>query len=141
MGVRCALAAGGLRSRRYATLNCNPACSGAAAHYILLSRLLSKPMLSLMMPFTFLVIVPAAELLRSPEMESEGGKSWVEVYGNDPLQHPYLYILFLGMDGRGDYVPCRQLRDKYNVQRRDVHRPGEGDEEDNGVPERQQPGV
>ncbi len=40
-------------------------------------------------------------------MESEGGKSWVEAYGNDPLQHPYLYILFLGMDGRGDYVPCR----------------------------------
>ncbi|GIL48759.1 hypothetical protein Vafri_5212 [Volvox africanus] len=65
------------------------------------------------------------ELLLSPEMESEGAKSWVEVYGNDPLQHPYLYILFLGMDGRGNYLPCRQLRDKYNVQRRDVYRPGE----------------
>lgn len=67
----------------------------------------------------------AEELLRAPEMESEGCKSWVEAYGNDPLQHPYLYILFLGMDGRGDYVPCRQLRDKHNVQRRDVYRPGE----------------
>ncbi|EFJ45564.1 hypothetical protein VOLCADRAFT_94016 [Volvox carteri f. nagariensis] len=57
----------------------------------------------------------AEELLTWPEMESEGGKSWVEVYGNDPLQHPYLYILFLGLDGRGDYVPCRQLRDKYSA--------------------------
>ncbi|KAG2452863.1 hypothetical protein HYH02_002207 [Chlamydomonas schloesseri] len=75
------------------------------------------------------------ELLTSPELEpaADGAKpkSWAEVYGTDPLQHPYLYILFLGMDGRGDYVPCRQLRDRYNVQRRDVYKPGqEGGEDD-----------
>ncbi len=54
---------------------------------------------------------PRAELLTSPELEpaADGAKpkSWAEVHGTDPLQHPYLYILFLGMDGRGDYVPCR----------------------------------
>ncbi|PNH09980.1 hypothetical protein TSOC_003325 [Tetrabaena socialis] len=68
---------------------------------------------------------PAPELLHAPEMDGEDPRSWAEVHGSDPLQHPYLYILFLGLDGRGDYVPCRQLRDKYNVQRRDVYRPGE----------------
>ncbi|GFR46804.1 hypothetical protein Agub_g8437, partial [Astrephomene gubernaculifera] len=83
----------------------------------------------------------AEELLTAPELESSeggvrggtssssrssgGGRSWSEVYGSDPLQHPYMYILFLGVDGRGDCVPCRQLRDKYNVARRDVYRPGE----------------
>ncbi|KAG2489687.1 hypothetical protein HYH03_011796 [Edaphochlamys debaryana] len=76
----------------------------------------------------------AEELLTCPELDTaedgQPGKSWSEMYGNDPLQHPYLYILFLGMDGRGDYVPCRQLRDKYSVQRRDVYRPGEEDKKD-----------
>lgn len=58
-----------------------------------------------------LPLPPPPELLTSPELEppAEGAKpkSWAEVYGTDPLQHPYLYILFLGLDGRGDYVPCR----------------------------------
>jgi hypothetical protein len=36
-----------------------------------------------------------------------------------------LYLLFYGLDGRGDYVPCRQLRNKYSIERRDVYKPGE----------------
>ncbi|GFH14726.1 UVR domain-containing protein [Haematococcus lacustris] len=55
--------------------------------------------------------------------EDSGGVSWMEMFGSEPLEHPYRYILFLGQDARGDYMPCRQLRDKYSVRRRDVHRP------------------
>ena len=33
--------------------------------------------------------------------------------------------MFLGSDGEGNMVPCRQLRDKYNAARRDVYAPGE----------------
>ena len=51
------------------------------------------------------------EQLTSPELEAGGedelGSSWVEVHGSDPLQHPYLFALFLGQDARGDYIPCR----------------------------------
>jgi hypothetical protein len=57
----------------------------------------------------------------------------VQVYGPDPLQHPYSYVLFLGQDARGDMLPCRQLRDKYSARRRDVYRPGtEGQEDEDG---------
>ena len=33
--------------------------------------------------------------------------SWLEAHGPDPLHHPYVGALFLGQDGRGDYIPCR----------------------------------
>ena len=54
------------------------------------------------------------------------------MYGTDELQHPYSYVLFLGTDARGDFVPCRQLRDKYGAPRRDVRRPGSEEEEEEG---------
>jgi hypothetical protein len=71
----------------------------------------------------------AQELLTAPELEDDGA-AWSQVYGTDPLQHPYSYVLFLGQDARGDLLPCRQLRDKYSARRRDVHPPG--DEEEKG---------
>ena len=40
------------------------------------------------------------------------------------IRHPYAYLLFLGPDGQGNMLPCRQLRDKYCVQRKDVYAPG-----------------
>jgi len=46
------------------------------------------------------------------------------VYGPEPLDNPYYYVLFLGQDARGDCIPGRQLRSKYSAERRDVHRPG-----------------
>lgn len=55
-----------------------------------------------------------------------------QVYGPDPLQHPYSYVLFLGQDARGDMLPCRQLRDKYSARRRDVFRPGAQEGEEGG---------
>mmetsp|Transcript_25874 Transcript_25874/g.66704 ORF Transcript_25874/g.66704 Transcript_25874/m.66704 type:complete len:499 (+) Transcript_25874:102-1598(+) len=62
--------------------------------------------------------------------------SWVERFGEGTFKHPYEYMLFLGQDARGDYIPCKQLRDRYNVQRRDVWAPGddgtEDDEDDDG---------
>lgn len=38
-------------------------------------------------------------------------------------------------DARGDLLPCRQLRDKFKVERRDVYAPGQDgtqEEEDEG---------
>ncbi|GBG00504.1 hypothetical protein Rsub_13266 [Raphidocelis subcapitata] len=71
----------------------------------------------------------AQELLAAPEL-TDDGTSWGEVYGEDELQHPYSYVLFLGADARGDLVPCRQMRDKYGAPRRDVRRPGTEEEEE-----------
>jgi hypothetical protein len=59
----------------------------------------------------------------------------LQVYGPDPLQHPYSYVLFLGQDARGDMLPCRQLRDKYSARRRDVYRPGTEGQEDGDAEE------
>eukprot|EP00798_Chlamydomonas_sp_ICE-L_P022438 gene22439-29550_t len=53
----------------------------------------------------------------------------VQEYGDKPLEHPYSYMLFLGQDAKGDYLPCRQLRNKYSVQRRDVHPPSKDGED------------
>lgn len=49
----------------------------------------------------------------------------LQVHGLEPMEHPFLGMLFLGQDGRGDYIPCRHLRNRYNAQRRDVFKPGE----------------
>lgn len=61
--------------------------------------------------------------------------TWAEVHGGDEFQHPYSYLLFLGVDGAGDLLPVKQLRDKYAVERRDVYAQGgdgeEGEEEEN----------
>lgn len=66
----------------------------------------------------------AEALLTAPELEPEG-LAWVQVHGSQPLQHPFTELLFLGQDARGDYLPCRHLRNKYNIVRRDVYKPGE----------------
>lgn len=56
--------------------------------------------------------------------------TWVQEYGEDPLQHPYNYMVFLGRDAAGDMMPSRSLRDKYSAQRRDVYPPGTAEEDD-----------
>ncbi|KAG1670018.1 hypothetical protein FOA52_011174 [Chlamydomonas sp. UWO 241] len=66
----------------------------------------------------------AEELLTCPEIGSPP-LSWVEAHGDDAFEHAFSSVLFLGADGRGDYIPCRHLRNKFNVQRRDVYKPGE----------------
>lgn len=43
--------------------------------------------------------------------------------GAGMFQHPYTYLLFLGPDGQGNMMPCRQLRDKYCAERKDVYAP------------------
>ncbi len=65
----------------------------------------------------------AEELLDAPQEPA----TWVQVHGKDEFQHPYTYLLFLGVDGAGDFLPVQQLRDKFSVARRDVYAPGEGD--------------
>lgn len=46
---------------------------------------------------------------------------------NDAFQHPYSYLMFLGSDGHGNRIPCRQLRERYCVDRKDVYPPGHED--------------
>jgi hemimethylated DNA binding protein len=54
------------------------------------------------------------------------------------FSHPYSYLMFLGSDGHGNMIPCRQLRDKYCLQRQDRYPPGaspefsDSDEDDDG---------
>ncbi|KAL6782673.1 hypothetical protein ACKKBG_A07670 [Auxenochlorella protothecoides x Auxenochlorella symbiontica] len=43
--------------------------------------------------------------------------------------HPLLSLLFLGKDAEGNHLPCRQLRQRFGAERRDVHPPGSDDEE------------
>ena len=38
---------------------------------------------------------------------------------NTPFQHPYSYLMFLGMDAGGNMIPCRQLRERFDVERMD----------------------
>lgn len=38
---------------------------------------------------------------------------------NTPFQHPYSYLMFLGTNGAGNMIPCRQLRERYCVERED----------------------
>jgi hypothetical protein len=48
-----------------------------------------------------------ASLVVDPPKSVEAGTAWSEVFGGEPMRHPFVYILFLGQDARGDYVPCR----------------------------------
>ncbi|KAF7828001.1 clp protease adapter protein ClpF, chloroplastic [Senna tora] len=47
----------------------------------------------------------------------------------DSFDHPYISFLFYGMDTAGDFIPIRQLREKYNQPRHEVP---PNDEDDGG---------
>lgn len=36
------------------------------------------------------------------------------------FDHPYISFLFYGMDTAGDFIPVKQLRDKFNRPRHEV---------------------
>jgi hypothetical protein len=38
--------------------------------------------------------------------------------------------MLLGSDGHGNLIPARQLREKYCIERRDVHPPGQDDSDE-----------
>eukprot|EP00238_Polyblepharides_amylifera_P012537 CAMPEP_0196583184 /NCGR_PEP_ID=MMETSP1081-20130531/42451_1 /TAXON_ID=36882 /ORGANISM="Pyramimonas amylifera, Strain CCMP720" /LENGTH=358 /DNA_ID=CAMNT_0041903995 /DNA_START=166 /DNA_END=1242 /DNA_ORIENTATION=- len=57
--------------------------------------------------------VPEERLLAFEDIKDEDG---VEPPG---VEHPYTYLLFFGMDKKGNYIPTRSLRDKYKVERFD----------------------
>jgi hypothetical protein len=38
----------------------------------------------------------------------------------EQFDHPYVYFLFYGMDGAGDFVACKQLREKYDAPRHEL---------------------
>jgi hypothetical protein len=45
------------------------------------------------------------------------------------LLHPYSYLLFLGVDERGDMIPTKALRERYSQPRVDVFPPSSPSEE------------
>ncbi|CAG9460536.1 unnamed protein product [Pedinophyceae sp. YPF-701] len=67
------------------------------------------------------------ELIASVPDEDEYG--WKGAFGDDEFQHPYRYLLFIGKDNRGDLVPSKALRERFKVQRWDVHPPGAKDKD------------
>lgn len=69
---------------------------------------------------TIVVAYVPEEKLRIPVVEEE----------TKTVDHPYTYLLFLGPDGRGDFVPSRRLRERYNVARKDIYVDGEDEDED-----------
>ena len=57
--------------------------------------------------------------------------TWRSSYGEDDIiQHPFVYLLFYGKDGEGNYVPTKALRNRFKLDRRDVYLPGEGGADD-----------
>lgn len=48
----------------------------------------------------------------------------------EEFSHPYMYLLFYGVDANGDFIPCKQLREKYNAPRHEV--PLDDDESEEG---------
>lgn len=48
----------------------------------------------------------------------------------DRFDHPYASFLFYGMDTAGDFIPIKQLREKYNKPRHEV--PVDTSDEDAG---------
>jgi len=67
----------------------------------------------------------AEELVKVPK-----GKSWSEVHGSEEVAHPFIYLLFFGMDAQGCYIPTTALRESYGQERRDVYAPGAEEEYD-----------
>lgn len=54
----------------------------------------------------------------------------------DEFAHPYTYLLFLGMDSDGDYIPTRQLRERFGSERReDLEEEVDEEEEGDGTVE------
>ncbi|KAL3684536.1 hypothetical protein R1sor_002558 [Riccia sorocarpa] len=58
---------------------------------------------------SLLVAYVAEDSISLPEQEEIGR-----------FDHPYTYFLFYGMDSIGDFIPSKQLRDKYNAPRYEV---------------------
>eukprot|EP00850_Spirogloea_muscicola_P008479 SM000045S16224 [mRNA] locus=s45:295652:298329:- [translate_table: standard] len=46
-----------------------------------------------------------------------------------PFDHPYTYLLFLGVDSAGDFIPSKQLREKYGAPRHELPYDGEDNSE------------
>jgi hemimethylated DNA binding protein len=69
----------------------------------------------------------AEELLAAASLVDFGSP---EPLASTSFEHPYSYLMFLGSDGRGNMIPCRQLRDKYCVSRKDLHFEMSDDEEE-----------
>jgi len=80
---------------------------------------------------------PCVALVSESELNApQPPATWRSVHGSDPesflISHPYMYLMFYGQDGEGNYVPSKKLRDKFNKQRKDVYWNEGGSSEDGG---------
>lgn len=79
----------------------------------------------------------AEELLAAAALADFGAQ---EPLVDTSFHHPYAYLMFLGSDGHGNMIPCRQLRDKYCVPRFERYESSESEDEgaydndDDGTP-------
>jgi hypothetical protein len=71
---------------------------------------------------------PCVSLVEESELNAPTPPAtWRSVRGQDPqdpdflISHPYMYLMFYGQDGEGNYVPSKKLRDKFKKQRRDAY--------------------
>ncbi|GJP55180.1 hypothetical protein CLOM_g14158 [Closterium sp. NIES-68] len=91
-------------------LCCESAEWMAGADVAALSRGPSQPFYQVLLDSTgggsFPVAYVAEELLALPH------EATTEPLLNQ-FSHPYLYLLFHGTDAQGNFIPCRQLREKY----------------------------
>lgn len=67
--------------------------------------------------------VPQARL-EAAAAKKTGGSSGSD---GDGFDHPFSYLLFLGPDSKGDMIPCRALRERFGVERRDDAGPADED--------------
>lgn len=80
------------------------------------------------------VTVPVAyipqEKLSAPADEDT---TWKQKYADDQdlegFSHPYSYLLFLGTDNAGDFIPVPELRNLYGAPRKDVYPREDGEAE------------
>ena len=70
------------------------------------------------------VMYVAEDRLRPPPPLAEGDEV------PDPVQHSFAYLLYLGPDAQGGYIPTRELRERYGQPRLDVWPPGEEPDSD-----------
>ena len=73
----------------------------------------------------FYTVLPCADELGEAAVLYVAEENLRAGEGLEPVQHPFTYLLFLGPDAAGGYIPCRGLLEKNAAPRRDVHPPEE----------------
>jgi len=72
------------------------------------------------------VLVEPSDLYGDPPIVAAAAQEQLEAFAAEDasqVPHAYSFHLFLGQDARGDYIPTKRLREKFDVERWDVYPP------------------